>query len=266
MQKNSIRSVRQNDSGNNGVPHTAAGAFVETNTAREIWASLDLAAKIGGVALIFGPTGTGKSEAVKHYASQRERGYVVTMAVSDCKPVPVLSKIAASCNLECSLHHGARDITDMISRQLGPGAVLVVDNAEHLPPALLLSVANFAEVADGCAVALVGRERLHSLIFAGKAARSRFDMESLASRTAPVRYVKSVSADDVAAFADAYGVADREARSLLEQVAAKPSAPNRLWALTRVLRLAQEEAKAGPVRSVHIRNAARILGDLTIGA
>lgn len=269
MQSNSVRLIpNQNNGGDNGEPSAAVGAFVETKTAGEIAGALDLAGRIGGIALIVGPSGVGKSAAIEHYAGQRERAFVVTMGVGDSKPVPTLSKIARALDLECTANLGAKDLAEMIGRKLGPGSVLVVDNAEHLPPELLLRLASFTERregSEGCAVALVGRERLHSMIFAGKVASARFDMDALASRTGPVRYIKSVPTDDVGAFADAYGVAEKEARALLEQVAARPSAPNRLWALTRVLRLAHAEANGRPIRPTHVREAARALGEKIIG-
>ena len=249
-------------------PGIAPGEWVDTTTAKEIADALDTAALLGAVAVVVGPSGVGKSAAVKHYADTRENSFVATISAAERGMVPALVCIATAMGLGYYRQYGAKDMADRIRATMRDGAVLIVDNAEQLPADVLILLGSFTDAtraARGGAIALVGREKLHPAIFGGARSSARQDMNWLESRVSRMLCIKGVPSDDVAAFADSYGVHDEEARALLQEIAARPSAPNMLWALTRVLRFTHAQGKGRAVRAAHVRQAAAALGHRVVG-
>ncbi len=248
---------------------TAAGqgAWVSTRTAAEVADALDLAAMLGGVAVVFGPSGVGKSAAAQHYAEERTGCYLASLSAADRGMVPALARVASVMGLGYYRQYGAKDLADVIRAELRSGALLIIDNAEHLPAEVLILLGSFTERpggAPGGGVALIGRERLHSVVFGGKRGNSRQDMDWLESRVTASLFVKGIPEADVQAFAETYGVRDSETCGLLQKLANRPEPPNMLWAVTRVLRYAQAQAKGGAVRAVHVRQAAAALGQRVV--
>jgi DNA transposition AAA+ family ATPase len=243
------------------------GAWVSTRTAAEVTGALDLATMLGGVAVVVGPSGVGKSAAAQHYAEERTGCYLASLSAADRGMVPALARVAAAMGLGYYRQYGAKDLADVIRAELRSGALLIIDNAEHLPADVLILLGSFTERpggAPGGGVALIGRERLHPVIFGGTRGNSRQDMDWLESRVAASLFVKGVPDADVAAFAETYGIRDLEACALLQKLANRPEAPNMLWVLTRVLRYAQAQAKDGAVRAAHVRKAAAALAQRVV--
>lgn len=249
------------------VDEDSSAGWVDTSTARAVADALDQAAMLGAVALVTGPSGAGKSAAVMRYAELRERVFVTDLSIAESGLVPSLAKMSMSMGLGYLPQYGAAVLARMIRDKLHSGALLIIDNAENLSRAALLLLGSFTDGDGGesrGAVALVGRERLHPLIYGPS--RSH-DMEGLQSRIGAellIQCERGIPDEDIAAFAHAFGVFDADSLALLRQAAQSPRAPNRARVVTRLLSLARSKARGGAIRAAHVRQAAAALSGRTI--
>jgi DNA transposition AAA+ family ATPase len=263
-----LESIDGGRAARGGAVTESPGSFVATSNAAEVFKALDSASMHREIAVIYGPTGVGKSAALDAYTLRRRSALLVSAGVGDTKPVPMLRTVARACAIAYSENLGLADLFRTIRDRAPEGALLIVDNAQALSREVLAHLASLVDSGSGgrqLAVALVGREDIHALVFGTGRATERFNMSWVASRVGPRLYIKTVPAADVEAVAATYGVQDRETLDLLHQLSGRRLPPNLLWAVTRVLRLAQSNAGGKAIRPDHVRAAARMLGDQVIG-
>jgi len=111
--------------------------------------------------LIYGPAGTGKTHALRHFAESRSHVCVTTMSPAVTTPAGVLTRIAQALDTGANIHRATR-LEDLLAERLkGRGALLCIDEAHHLRPALLDQIRVLYDRA-GCSLALVGNEPLWS--------------------------------------------------------------------------------------------------------
>lgn len=251
-----------------GAMTASPWSFVETSNAEQVFKALDSASMRVEIAVIYGASGVGKSAALSAYAQRRRRAVLVSAGVGDTKPVPILRAVARACGLVYSENLGLGDLSRTIRDRAPDGTLLIVDNAQALSRDVIAHLASLVDIGGGSqqlALALVGREDIHALIFGTGRSSERFNMSWVASRVGSRLYLKTVPAADVEAVAATYGVHDQETLGLLQQLSGRRLPPNLLWAVARVLKLAHSEAGGKPIGPVHVRSAARMLGDQVVG-
>lgn len=129
----------------------------------DIGAALAHAQATGDVALIHGRSGTGKTWALDHYSSTRVGVHAVAVSAICSTPLDLLSRLSEAVGAG-GKHRSAKDAeAAVIGRLRGRQALLVVDEAEHLPT-LLLDELRCIRDGSRCGLALVGRDLLWTKI------------------------------------------------------------------------------------------------------
>lgn len=208
------------------LPEALSGAalpFVETALSRRIWRTINSARRYNRFAFVFGESQIGKTAAVEAYAATHERTLLVRMPAS-----PTLSMFARglSLRLGAPAYFTRAAAREWILAKLKKDDVLIVDEAHQailterrLSPRDAKIFEFIREVHDvtRCGVVLVATNILREAVSQGRIAgvmaqtvrRSTF---SLACPDQP-------SAEDLNAFAAAYGLApaEGEARELQQR-------------------------------------------------
>lgn len=218
----------------------AAPRLQETSATRAVFSALTLA-QMGDMAAIASRPGTTKTTSCQEYAATRGKVTLATASPSSSGvPTALLTILAAM---------GERDVkgtpqvlSSMIRRKVGPGSLIIIDEAQHLSPKALEELRSIHD-ATGCGLALVGDENLIALLRAHAQLFSRIGLR--VTRLEP-------KAADVAAVAAAWGITDDATVKFLAEVARKPGA---FRAVTKTLRLATMGAEGGKPTLAEIREA-----------
>ena len=179
-----------------------AMAPVETSVFRLVNIGCDMARRSRNFAVVSAYVGTGKTFALKHYASTHPNTYIVE-ATPTMTPQS-LTKLLA--RLVVGLEKGSiADKFDAVVASLkGTDSLLIVDEAETLTPHQLHTIRRIRDLA-GIGIVLCGTEHLSGLI---KPAHGQFDQ--IRSRTGfwP-EVVRSITPEDAAALVQAaFGAED----------------------------------------------------------
>ncbi len=109
--------------------------------------------------VVHGCAGAGKTYALRHYADSRSNVVVATMSPAVGTPMGVLSRLARVLHVGSGAANAAALEDVLVERLSGRGALLIIDEAHHLRPALLDEVRILHDRA-GCGLALVGNDPL----------------------------------------------------------------------------------------------------------
>lgn len=233
----------------------AAPAFVETPTAEAVMFQLRGAQQMQTIAVVVGAPGIGKTEAIRAYRRASPNVWVVTGHPSMASPRAVLDEMCRVLGLldNRALHRTHRSIVD---RLRGTGALIVVDEANHLTSAALEQIrAIFDE--GGIGVALVGNATVLSrLQGAGNSRTAEFAQlfRRVGLRLTEDRAHRARLRRDIDALAGAWGVQDDKILRLLQAVGRKPGA---LGNVTMTLKMAHLLAAGAeePLAPRHIEMA-----------
>lgn len=117
----------------------------------------------GDIACIHGRSGAGKTTALKHYAETHSGVRYVAMSGAVRSVAGMLREVAGAAGAG-DLHRSALDAERAIVAALtGRSALLIVDEAHHLTPALLDELRCIRDRA-GCGVALAGHDSLWAVL------------------------------------------------------------------------------------------------------
>ena len=129
-----------------------------------IQSALAVAQARGDLAVIYGPSGTGKTTAVEHYCEERTAVFHARM-LPDVRTLSGLLSTVAGAIGQGDEHKSASAARKVIVKSLaGRGALLVVDECHHLSP-LLLDMLRCLRDLSGAGVAFVGEEGLEKLVY-----------------------------------------------------------------------------------------------------
>ena len=107
--------------------------FVETLVTRKVHAALDMARELGGMVLVCGRAGRGKSEAVKEWQLRNNHGKAIYLDVPAIGGVrALLQELALRAGL--SIRSTSADLARAIERQFDSTNVLILDEAVRLMP------------------------------------------------------------------------------------------------------------------------------------
>ena len=131
---------------------------------RQIQGALAIAQARGDLVVVYGPSGTGKTRATRHYCESRAGVYRVLMS-PDVRSIAGLLATVAEAIGEGDEHKSAMAARKTIVKRLqGRGALLVVDEAHDLTPALMSMLRRIRDLS-GAGVAFVGEEGLERLVY-----------------------------------------------------------------------------------------------------
>ena len=132
---------------------------VDLGITEDIHAALAHAQAAGDVVLIHGPSGAGKTVALRRYAQTRTAAYVVTATAAIATVAGLLSRVALAVDAGDRHPSAAAAEASIIARLINRSALLMVDESHHLPPRLLDELRCIRDVS-GCGLALAGANEL----------------------------------------------------------------------------------------------------------
>lgn len=214
----------------------AAPRFIATPTAEAFQAIFAHAQHMPDFAVVVGAPGVGKTSAACHYTRSTPNVFKITAHPMLQSPRALLDELSRA----LSVFSGGgqhRVQRALVAKLRGSGALLMVDEAQHLsPPALdqLRSIHDDAEVG----VVLIGNPAVYGRL-EGQGRTKEFAQlfSRVGMRLTKPKPVKA----DIDALLDAWGMEDTEARGLLHAIARKPGA---LRGMTKTLKLAHMLASA----------------------
>ncbi len=134
-------------------------AHADLTVTSELKTDLATAQASADCLVVHGCAGAGKTYALRHYSEQRSNVVVATMSPAVGTPMGVLSRLARVLHVGSGAANAAALEDVLVERLSGRGALLVIDEAHHLRPALLDEVRILHDRA-GCGLALVGNDPL----------------------------------------------------------------------------------------------------------
>lgn len=140
---------------------SAAGLDVHCDllVTREIEAALAHAQAVGDIVLVHGLSGAGKSWAGRHYADTRAATYYLQCTRAMRTMSALLGRVAEACGAWVKTPSAMAYESAIIEQLKGRGALLVIDEAHHLPASLLDELRCIRDVA-GCGLALVASDEI----------------------------------------------------------------------------------------------------------
>ena len=193
----------------------------------QIHGALSYAQATGDVVCVHGPSGAGKTTALRHYAQTRGAVSYVAMSVAVRTPAGMLSRVAGALGAG-GVHRSALAAeAACIAHLQDRNALLIVDEAQHLAPALLDELRCIRDAAR-CGLALAGDDQL----WVSLAGSKRCDQ--IVGRIGGRIQLAAASAEDVIDLVAAV-VGFRPAGAAADRVLEEARRPGGLHALRRVL-------------------------------
>lgn len=228
--------------------------FVETETARSIFATLQYAQLAKRIAVVYGDSGVGKSEALRAFARNNLNVWLVTAQPSTSSLLECLYEIAEAVGISDAPRR-AGSLMRAIRRKLsGTSGLLIIDESDHLDYEVLEELRLLQESLS-IGLVLVGNHIIYSRLSGGGTRRT--DFARLFSRIAKRLEIKSIKTADIDAIADAWQLGAAE-KKLARAIAVKAGA---LRTLTTTLDLAAIFAQGAgeAMTEMHIKAAYRDL-------
>lgn len=229
-----LESYRQRQSAS-GLP--AAPEWIETPSGERMLAGLRYAQLASDMVVIYGGAGLGKTKSIERYHRIAPNVFVATMTPAVHGVLGCLEEIAIGMGLREFPHSAPGLSRTIISRLRSTNGLLVIDEAQHLNVQALDQVRSIHDAAR-VGIALVGNEQVYTRMSGGTRAAY---LDRLFSRIGKRIALRRSTEADIDAVIDAWGIADRDCRRHVHDIASKPGA---LRVLTKVLRLAASYAQA----------------------
>jgi DNA transposition AAA+ family ATPase len=186
------------------------GGFVMTPTSARIVKSVEQArAPRGkeerrGVSLIYGASGTGKSETAK-WMARMDENVVYVLADGQCrKYVSLLQAVAEENHGYGGLPAAGEKMREYIISHFPPGSLLIFDHAQLIPLSVMEQLLVFPD-EHGIALAFVGNTQGYSKLMNAK-------MAQITSRVGAYTLIEIPGEEDIDALLEAWGVAGRPER------------------------------------------------------
>ena len=238
----------------------SAPRFVSTPTAEAFLAIFQHAQHMPDFAVVTGAPGVGKSSSACHYTRSTPNVHKITAHPSLSGPRALLEELSRVVGTfqGGSLHRVQRAL---VAKLRGSGALLMIDEAQHLTPAALDQLRSIHDEAE-VGVVLLGNPAVYGRL-EGQGRRTEF--AQLFSRVGMRLARPKPQKGDIDALLDAWAVEGGAERQLLHVIARKPGA---LRGMTKALKLAHmlaavERAKphVGHIKEAYERLSASDMRD-----
>ena len=175
------------------APAPRPSGYTELGVTKAVRMWAGYAMDCGGIVLLEGPSGAGKTYALENFCLENDKAWFVEMSPAVCTPAAVLSTIAAALHLG-DVSGGPVPVQRAIERRfLRDCSLLVVDEAHHLSEAALDQVRCIRGDAR-CGLVLAGNPPLWTRVASGK-------RTALFSRLDHAELLKPASEEDAIALA-----------------------------------------------------------------
>lgn len=239
----------------------AAPRFVRTPSAEEFIVAFQQAQHLADFAVIVGVPGVGKTSAACHYTRNTPNVFKITASPALSSPKALLDELTRVMNI----YQGGsphRVLRTIIGKLRGTGALLMVDEAQHLSSVALDQLRAIHDEAE-VGIVLLGNPAVYGRLEGTGARRGEF--AQLYSRVGLRLSRKGPQRGDVDALLDAWGIDGEAERKFLQAIARKPGA---LRSMSKTLRLAHMVAAVAKTRPDlgHLRDAYSQQGATDFGA
>lgn len=217
--------------------------FQMTPSAKRMMTVLAMA-HLGDMALISATPGTGKTASVKQYAGTRGQVFVCAMSPATRGVNTMLIAILAAMGERDAKGTPQALSARVRSRVRGAGALVVIDEAQHLSAQALEEIRSIHDETE-CGVALVGDENLLANLKRYPQLYSRLGIRHVQTR--PLQ-------EDISTIAAAWKVTRGAELAYLQEIGRKSGG---IRALTKTMKLALRAAQSGgaPLQIDDIRDA-----------
>jgi DNA transposition AAA+ family ATPase len=189
--------------------------FLETRTAQRIMQDMTFAQTMPGMVCIGGPSGIGKTTAIRAYQRSASNVWVATLNPTAGGLYGVLGAITRAVGVSEKSPLNKHDaVVDAIRAKRG---LLVIDEAQHATTQALDEVRSLYDAAE-TGIALVGNEAISGNVYWDKRRKTH---PQLYSRLG-FGHVSRIQADDVARMLDAWDISDDAERRLAAEIARRP--------------------------------------------
>jgi DNA transposition AAA+ family ATPase len=227
-------------------PRLAIQSFVETPTSSMVNDALGHAQDVPDIVVITGPPGTGKTSALCEYSRRNPNVHKLVAEPSLSTVRQLLQALATAIGAfdAGGQHRVSRSIA---TRLTGTGALIIVDEAQHLSSAMLDQLRTFHDQC-GIGIALVGNESVIGRLEGGRRSAEYAQLFSRVGLRVKIGRRKSEVMADVVPLLDAWGVPEGEAREKLRAIATYPGAlrgMRKTWVIAQMLARAEERDVEG---------------------
>lgn len=215
-------------------------AYLPLEFSVQVERMLSVAQIMGTVVMVTAEAGVGKTMVGREYVASHANTYMVTMSPQSRSIHNMLATIAAKIGVE---ERSASRLEGAIVRRLrrqGNGTLLVVDEAQNLSDEAINQLRHFSDDEScKCGIALLGNSATYAR-FVGWGKGDKFGQ--LHSRIFKRMRVERPSADDLATFIEAWGIADPKQVEFLTGVGMKPGALRQVDMTIKLARMAAQGA------------------------
>lgn len=229
--------------------------WVETPTSQRILSGLRYAQLAGGVVVIYGGAGLGKTKTIQRYHQQAPNVWHVELSPATGSVLSCLEEIAIGVGCSDYVRTAGHLQRAILKRIRGTSGLLIIDEAQHLNVQALDQVRSLND-QSGVGLVLAGNDRVYTQMTGGNRAAY---LDRLYSRIDQKIHLRRSTQGDADAIIKAWGIEDTKCRDRIRDIAAKPGA---LRVLSKVLRMAAAYAMAAGrhICCDDIQAAARELG------
>lgn len=220
--------------------------FVATPGSEQIHQALAHAQDVPDMVVITGPPGTGKTSAVCEY-TRRNPNVHKLVAEPSLNTVRVLLQALAGLLGTYDLGSQHRMSRALAARLAGTGALLIVDEAQHLTSAMLDQLRAFHDQCQ-IGIALVGNEAVIGRLEGGRRNAEYAQLFSRVGLRIKVGRGKRQVMADVVPLLESWGVPEGEPRQRLQAIATHPGAlrgMRKTWVIAQMLARSEDREVEG---------------------
>jgi DNA transposition AAA+ family ATPase len=230
--------------------------FMKLKASQEVLETLIWSQRCPDLVMITLGPGMSKTATCEHFTNTRPNVFMATVTESTKTVHGMLTELAAQLDvLEHNPARLARAIGNKIRRKTEEGALLIVDEAQHLNDEAVNQLRHFVDVYK-CGVAIVGNAEVYGRFRKDREKNNGPSYAQLKSRIGKRLQRTKPYVEDLNTFIASWGVSEPEAVKLLIGIGMKGGAFRQI---DKTMKLATMYAmgKGEPVAEVHIRTAWR---------
>lgn len=230
--------------------------FVMLPTTKNIMSIMQVAQSLKRWSMAYEGSGVGKTEAAREYQRENPNVWIITVSEFVRTPMAVLNRLAKAMGV--NVQGMTKDCKEeRIGDALdGAHGLIVVDEAQYLSDDTLNAIRVLAEGKAG--VVLLGNDVVHSRM---QATRSLVNLNAILSRTIRPLCIETSSADDIAAYMNAWGINDASMIAYARKVIPKTNGQLRTLCDAIKMGCSLADSASKPLDEMYLKKAIGYLTD-----